>query len=178
MSEINTNVNLNISGKLRLTLLDGSELVDEREVDNLVTDRMTILLARLASGAGIPGISNFAIGSGVGNGNINNPQIPSRDMVNLRNEEARIPLTGAIYEDPEEHGGTTISDGYFTNRLTLTGELTTPTDVQITEAGLFGGPGASSANNGYMCNIVTFPYITKPSNLSLRFRWQLTFRSI
>lgn len=175
---INSNISLDIKGKLRLELLDQGESVEEHEIDNIVTNRMTILLARLVSGAGIPGINHFAIGTGLGTGTIDVPQPPTRDMTTLRSEVMRIPLTGAIYEDPEGDGGTTITDGFFTNRLTLTGELTTPTDVQITEAALFGGPGASSTDNGYMCNMVTFPYITKPSNLSLRFRWQLTFRSV
>lgn len=140
-------------------------------VDNLVVDRMYLLLARLAADSGISGITHFAVGNGVGDGNADAPEAPEHDGIALRNETARFAVEGVAYDDVEGEEVGTISDGAYTNRLVFTGVVTGALpSPDITELALFGGPGGS-----VMTNWVTFPVIVKPTNLDLTFRWTVLF---
>lgn len=171
------NINALIKGRLELDLVDGDVVVDTFAVDNLVTDWMTLLLSRLSSNEGIPGITHFALGTGVGTGTAQDPEPPFRSMETLREEFIRVPITGYLFDDNAGVGANTVTDGFYTNRLILSGELETQTSNNITEAALIGGT-SGGTGSGYMVNVVTFPFVTKPANLSLRFRWILTFRSV
>lgn len=145
--------------------------VEERHYKNIMTEYSALLFAQLAKGEQVPGITRLAVGTGVGNGNLQNPEPASTTLTKLENEIARKAVV-ISYNTVEA----AVNDGTRTNVLDLTVTFAENEAVgPITEMALFGGVGAEAENGGTIVNAKRFPVWNKPDTATLTWTWRLVF---
>jgi hypothetical protein len=160
-----------VAGKITGIARFADGTVEERTYTNIMTDYSALLFAQLAKGEQVPGITRLAVGTGVGSGDLQNPEPASATMTRLENEIARKAVN-ISYNTLEA----TVNDGIRTNVLDLTVQFAETEAVgPITEMALFGGVGSENANGGTIINAKRFPVWNKPDTATLTWTWRLVF---
>lgn len=148
-------------------------IVREMHVKNLIVSKASNFMAkRMRPGASWgAGITHLELGTGVGTGTTQAPQVEDVNQTALRVPLARKAISSWTYLDAG--GNATASE---TNVVQIT---TTFTDTEaigaIVEMGLFGGDATITNGSGYMFNYKVFPVWNKQSGMQLTVIWKLTF---
>lgn len=169
------------------------ELLETRHISNVVTQDLSILLARLAKDSIEPshGILALAVGTGDAGWDPMSPPAATNTQRSLYGEIARKTFTSTSFVDS---GGSVVA--YPTNIVDFTTTFTSSEAVgALVEMGLIGGDASDDmgttnpvtpANGPYddtedvtgkdaLCNYLTFPVINKPSTATLTLTWRITF---
>jgi hypothetical protein len=175
----------------RLEHADGS--VEERHINNVVTQDFSLLMARLAKDPLEPryGVYALAVGSGDTGWDLQNPPAETNTQRALYSELGRKTFSKTDFVDS---GGSAIAQP--TNVVDFTTTFAESEAVgPIVEMGLIGGDvnedmGVTNpitpANGPYdasldvagkdlLCNYLTFPVINKPATSRLTITWRFTF---
>lgn len=153
--------------------LPKEHVVKEMHIKNLIVDKASILMAkRMRPGVSWgDGINYLELGTGVGTGTTQIPQIESSIQTILREPLMRKAVDSWTYLDSS---GNPVVDE--TNVLQLsTTFMEAEANGAIVEMGLFGGDATVTAGSGYMFNYKTFPVWNKENTLKLIIVWKLTF---
>jgi hypothetical protein len=148
-------------------------VVREMHVKNLIVSKASNFMAkRMRPGASWgAGITHLEVGTGVGTGTTQAPQVESISQTALRTPLARKQITSWTYLDSV--GQPTATE---TNVIQLTTTfLETEAIGAIVEMGLFGGDSQDTLGTGYMFNYKVFPVWNKQSGMQLTVIWKLTF---
>ena len=148
----------------KITYPDGTQKVIEHI--NTVVDDCSRLIASLMKGqAGMTGITYWAVGSGAGNWDNNNPPEPVVGDTKLLNETFRkaISASDITFLDSSDKPTTSV-----TNKLQISVTFTeTEANGELREFGLFGGKATATRNSGIMINRKTHGLIYKTSGMRL-----------
>ena len=148
----------------KITFADGTQEVIEHI--NTVVDDCSKLIASLMKGqSGYKGITYWAVGSGAGNWDNNNPPAPSVGDTKLLNETFRkaISASDITFLDSSDKPTTSV-----TNKLQISVTFTeTEANGELREFGLFGGKATATRNSGIMINRKTHGLIYKTSGMRL-----------
>jgi hypothetical protein len=172
--------------------VEGGEILEQIEMKNLIVNSASKLMAmRIApginpktdpvdnTGLGTPdGLQYLAVGSGVGTGDVMNPQPADATAVKLRNEIARKEFTYWSYVDPTTGNDTATPTNILKLATTFTEAEAVPagsTYGSLVEMGLFGGNATTAKDSGIMFNFKTFAVWNKPNDARLTITWKLTF---
>lgn len=157
-------------------MIPKANIIQEHCMKNLIVDMASTLIAkRMRPGASwAAGIGFLEVGSGVGTGTTQSPQIEDHTQVALRQAMARKAITAWTYLDPSNNLAVTAAE---TNVLQLTTTFLEAEAVgAITEMGLFGGDAVlGTLGSGYMFNSKAFGVWNKQNNMQLTIVWSLTF---
>ena len=183
-------------GMVSMTLTDGAtgELLEQRELKNIITNDAGILVARLLKNSLFPnaaqnnGITMLAVGTGA-TGSLLSPDAPLATQRKLNSELARKAISSAVFRDS---AGNLVS--YPTNIVDFTVTFTESEAVgALNEMGLVStyslNPSVQNLiNNGptsydptidvsdkdLFANYLTFGVISKPSGAVLSITWRVT----
>ncbi|NML13690.1 hypothetical protein [Azohydromonas caseinilytica] len=145
-----------LSGRLHIAITDGAgRLVDERRVDNLITDVGRQLLARMFAGQVQPSELRIAAGS-----NGESLGADAATITTLADAPASVVVDAAV----QEHRAL----ARVTATLPATGDAR-PQAIQ--EAGIV----IVLPERQVVYNRVTFPVINRAGNLELTFTWEVSF---
>lgn len=153
--------------------IDPIQLIGERHVKNLIVNKASDLMAKRMrpSTSWGAGITHLEVGTGVGSGTTQAPQVESATQTALRVPLARKAISS--WTNLDTGGAPTGSD---TNVLQLT---TTFVEAEangaIVEMGLFGGDATATNGSGFMFNYKTFKVLNKDNTMQLTLVWKLTF---
>ncbi len=148
----------------KITYPDGTQKVIEHI--NTVVDDCSRLIASLMKGqSGYKGITYWAVGSGAGNWDNNNPPAPTVGDTKLFNETFRkaINASDITFLDSSDKPTTSV-----TNKLQISvtfGEA--EANGELREFGLFGGNATGNKDSGIMINRKTHGLIYKTSGMRL-----------
>lgn len=145
----------------------------EMHVKNLIVSKASTLMAkRMRPGTSWgAGISHLEVGTGVGTGTTQAPQIEDASQAVLRTPLARKAITS--WTNLDTAGNPTASD---TNVIQITTTfIETEAIGAIVEMGLFGGDATTTNGTGFMFNYKVFPVWNKQSGMKLTVIWKLTF---
>jgi hypothetical protein len=148
-------------------------VIREMHVKNLIVSKASTFMAkRMRPGTSWgAGISHLEVGTGVGTGTTQAPQVESVSQTALRTPLARKAITSWTYLDTA--GAATAAE---TNVVQITTTfLETEAIGAIVEMGLFGGDSTTTLSSGYMFNYKVFPVWNKQSGMQLTVIWKLTF---
>lgn len=128
---------------------------------NLIVDKASDLMAGLLNpNSNLKGITHLAVGSGVGNGTLVDPEAEISSQTALRDELYRKAVTSTLVN---------------ANKMTLSTTFDFDEAIgNITEMGLFGGNATVLPNSGYMFNFKVFSAKPKDSTIQLGFIWEIT----
>lgn len=153
--------------------LKNGEIVQEFHTKNLIVANASKFMAkRMRPGTSWgAGITHLEVGTGVGDGSLQNPQAPSSLQTMIRTALARKPITSWTYLD---------TNGQATNTETNILQLTTTfleneANGSLVEMGMFGGDATNTLGSGQMFNYKTVPVINKTNEYQLTFTWKITF---
>ena len=158
------------------------EVIDSRKYHNIIVDNAAVFQARRFQPTG--GLSNgfqmIAVGTGYGVGSETNPEQPSGDEVELRNEVGRRVIDNWEFLHPT----TGEVSGSPTNVLQIHAEFdyneAVPQgldEASLVEIGLFGGDATTQKDSGQLFAYRVFSVITKTRELKFRARWVITFKA-
>jgi hypothetical protein len=148
-------------------------IVREMHVKNLIVSKASDLMAkRMRPGTSWgAGITHLELGTGVGTGTTQAPQVENVAQTALRSPLFRKAITAWTYLSSA--GQPTATE---TNVLQLTTTFTENEAVgAIVEMGLFGGSAVTALGSGHMFNYKVFPVWNKQSGMQLTVIWKLTF---
>lgn len=149
------------------------DIVQEMHVKNLIVNMASNFMAkRMRPGTSWgAGITHLELGTGVGTGTTQAPQVESVAQTALRVPLARKTITSWTYLD--NAGQPTAAE---TNVIQLTTTFTETEAIgAIVEMGLFGGDATATLGTGFMFNYKVFPVWNKQSGMNLTIIWKLTF---
>jgi len=160
-------------GKQGYFILPKDEISREMHVKNLIVSKASILMAkRMVPGTSWgAGIGYLELGTGIGTGTLQAPQVESSAQVALRVSLLRKAITSWTYLDGS--GNPTGSETHVVQYTTLFTEAEAV--GALVEMGLFGGDATITAGTGYMFNYKTFPVWNKDGTMRLTIVWKLTF---
>lgn len=147
--------------------------LQEMHVKNLIVSLASVFMAkRMAPGTSWGnGINYLELGTGVGNGTTQSPQVESSAQTALRVPLIRKPFDSWTFIDAS---GNPVSSDQNVIQLTTT-FVETEANSAIVEMGLFGGDASTTLGSGHMFNYKTFPVWNKQSGMKLTVVWKLTF---
>lgn len=148
-------------------------IIQEMHVKNLIVAMASNFMAkRMRPGASWgAGITHLEVGTGVGTGTTQAPQVEDVNQKTLRQALARKAIDSWTYLDSA--GNATATE---TNVIQLTTTFNETDAIgAIVEMGLFGGDAADTLGTGYMFNYKVFPVWNKQSGMKLTVIWKLTF---
>lgn len=145
----------------------------ELHVKNLIVDWASdFMTKRLRPGASWgTGITHLELGTGVGAGTQQAPEVERRTMKSLRQPFFRKAISSWSYVDAL--GNPTAQE---TSAIQIT-TLFNPSEAvgALTEMGLWGGDATNALGSGYMFNIKTFSVWNKQAGMILTIVWTLRF---
>lgn len=148
-------------------------IVGERHVKNLIVSNASVFMAKRMrpSTSWGTGIAHLEVGTGVGTGTTQAPQVENTAQKVLRVPLARKAITSWTCLDT---GG--VATGSDTNVLQITTTfIETEANGAIVEMGLFGGDSTTTLSSGQMFNYKAFPVLNKDNTMQLTLVWKLTF---
>lgn len=148
----------------KITYPDGTQKVIEHI--NTVVDDCSRLIASLMKGqAGMTGITYWAVGSGAGSWDNDNPPAPKVGDTKLFNETFRKAINASDITFLNSNDKPTTS---VTNKLQISVTFTeSEANGELREFGLFGGNATGTKNSGIMINRKTHGLIYKTSGMRL-----------
>lgn len=154
-------------------ILPRNSITQEMHIKNLIVSEASIHMAkRMRPGASWgDGINYLELGTGVGVGTTQAPQVESSSQGALRVPLIRKAITSWTYLDA--NGNPTATETNVIQLTTVFNE--NEANGAIVEMGLFGGGATTAIGTGYMFNYKTFPVWNKDSTLKLTVVWKLTF---
>lgn len=155
-----------------ITHVDGS--VEVREYVNTVVDNCSKLIASLMKGhAGHVGISYWAVGSGAGSWDNNNPPAPSVTDTKLTTEVFRkaISPSNITFLDDSNQPTATVTNKLQVKLVFNENEA----NGELREFGLYGGNATSIKDSGIMINRKTHGLLYKTSGMTLERTINITF---
>ena len=183
---------LNMSGVFFIELYDGDgNLVEKRELKNLITYDAGILAARLCKNPLEPahGFNMLAVGTGA-TGSILSPDAPDRRQRKLNLEIERKAFSSVIFRNSLGQAVsyptnvvdfvTTFGSSEAVGPLTEMGILSTISDnvaIKNPNPNNFPTRDVTVDLTGYdiLCNYLTFPVVSKSIGYSLSIVWRITF---
>jgi len=188
-------------GQLFIEMIDArtGEVLDERELDNIITLDAGILAARLFKDSETPtaGRNNGLIMLGVGTGapgNLLSPDAPQREQRRLVVEIGRKAFSSTQFRNADGVAvayptnivdfTTTFGEGEAVGPLNEMGLMNTYSLSPATRNPIDNGPGTPTptydptidvTGHDILANYLTFSVITKPSTAVLSITWRLTF---
>lgn len=148
-------------------------IVAERHMKNLIVSMAGNFMAhRMVPGTSWgAGIGYLEVGTGVGTGTTQSPQVEDINQQALRVPLQRNAITSWTFLDSS--GNATASE---TNVVQYTTTFGSSDAVgAIVEMGLFGGDATATMGSGHMFNYKTFPVWNKQSGMNLTVIWNVTF---
>lgn len=155
-----------------ITHVDGS--VEVREYVNTVVDNCSKLIASLMKGqAGHVGISYWAVGSGAGSWDNNNPPAPSVTDTKLTSEVFRkaVSPSNITFLDDSNQPTATVTNKLQVKLVFNENEA----NGELREFGLYGGNATSIKDSGIMINRKTHGLLYKTSGMTLERTINITF---
>lgn len=142
-----------------------------REQNLIVRNASVFIANRMRPGNWGNGITYLEVGTGVGSGTPQAPEVESIEQKNLRSPLVRKQISSWTF---------LTAAGQPTQTPTNIIELTTTFDEEeaigaLVEMGLYGGDAASSLGSGQLFNYKVFPVWNKSSGMKLTVIWKLTF---
>ncbi len=143
----------------------------ERHMKNMIVNKASLFIAkRMRPGTSWgKGISYLEVGTGVGTGTPQAPQVEIATQEQLRVPLTRKEITSWTYLDAS--GNPTVTE---TKTLQFTTVFESEEAIgSIVEMGLFGGDATSTVGTGYMFNYKVFPVWNKQSGMQLTVVWKI-----
>ena len=154
-------------------IIPKENIIREEHLKNLIVNKASVLMAkRMVPGVSWgAGIGYLELGTGVGTGTTQAPQVESPSQTALRLSLVRKAITAWTYVDANDN-----PTGTPTNRIRYTTNLGESEAVgALVEQALFGGDATSTRGSGYMFNYKTFKVWNKDDTMELTIAWTLTF---
>lgn len=154
-------------------VLPKDEVIEEMHMPNLIVSKASQYMAkRMVPGTSWgTGIGFLEVGTGVGTGSTQNPQVEAMSQVALRVPLIRKAISSWTYLDAS--GNPTASETNVVQYTTIFTE--TEAVGALVEQALFGGDATATAGTGYMFNYKAFAVWNKDNTMRLTVVWKLTF---
>jgi hypothetical protein len=148
-------------------------VVGERHMKNLIVNMASKFMAhRMVPGTSWgSGIGYLEVGTGVGTGTTQAPQVEDVNQTALRVALSRKAITSWTFLDSA--GNATASETNVVQYTTTF--LETEAIGAIVEMGLFGGDATTTLGSGHMFNYKVFPVWNKQSGMRLTVIWNITY---